>query len=155
MLLITSTSSKQSSFMPALNCVPPSDKWSGKQRWISWAYFPKVVRTNVIVRPVIIATSSTSLFEQVWHKIFLGDSVRQSALAQKIQLGSPDCFSSWEAGVWGWDKKKSTYKPRQLYIHAFQILQLRFNPNPQVVTITQTGLYHCLQSGLVHSRLEC
>ena len=29
-------------------------KWSGEQSQISWAYFPKVVKTNEIVRSVII-----------------------------------------------------------------------------------------------------
>jgi len=30
--------------------------------------------------------------------------LQKHALAQEIKLGSPDHFSSWEGGVWGWDK---------------------------------------------------
>ena len=62
---------------------PPSMKWSGEQSQISRAYFPKVVKTNEIVRSVIISgmysISLTTLsllkhlylsFEWIWHKIF-------------------------------------------------------------------------------------
>ena len=33
---------------------PPGEKRSGEQSQISWAYYPKVVMTNEIVRSVII-----------------------------------------------------------------------------------------------------
>ena len=33
---------------------PPNKKWSGEQSQISWAYYRKVVRTNEIVRSLII-----------------------------------------------------------------------------------------------------
>ena len=33
--------------------VPPGEKQSGEQSWISWAYSPKVVRTNKIARSVL------------------------------------------------------------------------------------------------------
>ena len=32
----------------SLSFVPPGEKWSGERSQISWAYFPKVVRTNEI-----------------------------------------------------------------------------------------------------------
>ena len=35
-------------------CTPPGEKRSGKQSQISWAYYPKAVRTNEIARSVII-----------------------------------------------------------------------------------------------------
>ena len=28
---------------------------------------------------------------------------QKCVLAQEIRLGSPDCFSLWEGGVWGWN----------------------------------------------------
>ena len=34
--------------------VPPGKKQSGEQSQISWAYYPRVVRTNEIARSVII-----------------------------------------------------------------------------------------------------
>ena len=38
----------------SLSFVPPDEKQSGEQSQISWAYFPKVVRTNEIARLVIL-----------------------------------------------------------------------------------------------------
>ena len=35
-------------------CVPPGEKRSGERSRISWAYYPKAVRTNEIARSVII-----------------------------------------------------------------------------------------------------
>ena len=35
-------------------CAPPGKKWSGEWSWISRVYSPKVVKTNEIVRSVII-----------------------------------------------------------------------------------------------------
>ena len=35
-------------------CTPPGEKRSGERSRISWAYYPKVVRTNKIARSVII-----------------------------------------------------------------------------------------------------
>ena len=43
----------QASFVPRLH-TPPGEKRSGEQSRISWAYSPKVVRTNEIARSVII-----------------------------------------------------------------------------------------------------
>ena len=34
---------------------------------------------------------------------------QKGALAQEIRIGSPDCFSSWEGGVWGRDYWKGTH----------------------------------------------
>ena len=60
--------------------VPLGEKWSGEQSQISWAYTPKVVRTNEIVRLAYIALFFTTVnlffigtrtfFEQVWFKMF-------------------------------------------------------------------------------------
>ena len=41
------------SLVPHL-CALPSEKWSGEQSRISWAYFPKEVNTNEIARLVIL-----------------------------------------------------------------------------------------------------
>ena len=43
----------ESSLVPSPH-VPPGEKRSGEQSQISWAYYPKVVRTNEIARSVII-----------------------------------------------------------------------------------------------------
>jgi len=29
---------------------------------------------------------------------------QEHVLAQEIRLGSPECFSSWVCGVWGWNQ---------------------------------------------------
>ena len=62
----------------------------------SWAYSPKVVRTNEIVRSVIIMlyfpynnffylySSIRTFFEQVYRKTLLGDTVPKCALVQEI-----------------------------------------------------------------------
>ena len=62
---------------------PPSEKQSGEQSWISWACYQNVVRTDEIVRLVIICTCISLLeypylFEWVCCKMFwtlLGDTV--------------------------------------------------------------------------------
>ena len=89
---------------------PPSKKSSGERSP------KKLVGTNEIARLVIITkyfpSKNKSLleypypFEQVWRKMLwtlLGDTVAKCARTQEIQLGSPDCFSSREGGVWGRD----------------------------------------------------
>ena len=48
---------KEGSFMPTPS-VLPSEKRSGEQSQISWDYYPKVIRTNEIVRSVIITSTS-------------------------------------------------------------------------------------------------
>ena len=62
---------------------PPGEKWSGEGSRISWAYYPKAVRTNQIARSVIITytalttvkichlhSSVRPFFERVVRKIF-------------------------------------------------------------------------------------
>ena len=63
-------------------CAPPGEKPSGEQSRISWAYYPKAVRTNEIARSVIIRStalttvkichlhSSVRPNEWVVHKMF-------------------------------------------------------------------------------------
>ena len=61
----------------------PSEKQSGEQSQIFWAYYPKAVRTNEIVRSVIITQHFPCsnkiysspfkypyFFEQVFRKVF-------------------------------------------------------------------------------------
>ena len=68
------------SLMPSLHA-PPGKKQSGERNQISWAYCPKVVRTNTIARSVIkteqfpynnkffyLYSSIHTIFEQVWRK---------------------------------------------------------------------------------------
>ena len=69
------------SLMPSLHA-PPGKKQSGEQSQISWAYSPKVVRTNAIARLVIkteqfphnnkfffyLYSSVHTIFEQVGRK---------------------------------------------------------------------------------------
>ena len=50
------------SLVPLLH-VPPSKKRSGEQSRISWAYSPKVVKTNEIARLVIITYICSSPFD--------------------------------------------------------------------------------------------
>ena len=45
------------SLMPSLHAAPTGEKQSDAQTRISWAYFPKVVRTNKVVKSVIIEVS--------------------------------------------------------------------------------------------------
>ena len=97
--------------------MPPGEKWSSKQTQISWAYYPKMIRTNEIGRSVIITQHfpynskiCSSLFEYLYY--FWADCPQnvlniarlhchKRVLAQEIQLDSPDYFSLWEGGVWG------------------------------------------------------
>ena len=97
--------------------MPPGEKRSCKQTQISWAYYPKVIRTNEFGRSVIITQHfpynskiCSSLFEYLYY--FWADCPQnvlniarlhchKRVLAQEIQLDSPDYFSLWEGGVWG------------------------------------------------------
>ena len=96
--------------------MPPGKKpkQSGE---ISWACFPKVVRTNEIARLVIITYialhyNSKILYHYLSIRAFLSGFgvkcfercwltlLQKCALAQEIKLGSDDLFSSCEGGVW-------------------------------------------------------
>ena len=35
-------------------CMPPDEKQSGERSWISWAYFQNMIRTDEVVRLLII-----------------------------------------------------------------------------------------------------
>ena len=48
-------------------CAPPGEKRSGERSRISWAYYPKVVRTNEIARSVIIMFTSLTTAKFVHH----------------------------------------------------------------------------------------
>ena len=79
---------------------PPSEKQSGEWSWISWAYSPKVVRTNEITRLVIIMyhlpynnkylyLSIRTFLERVWHKMFwalLGYTVASACKPKKFDF---------------------------------------------------------------------
>ena len=46
-------------------CAPPSEKRSGEQSQISWAYYSKVVMTNETARVIIITYTSLTAVEFV------------------------------------------------------------------------------------------
>ena len=67
--------------------------------WInSWAYFQKITRANEIVKSVIPWNSQISnlYLSRFGKECFGWDYWKKYALAQEIQLGSPDHCSSWK-----------------------------------------------------------
>ena len=105
-------------------CAAPAERQSGEQRQISWAYSPKVVRTNEIARLAIITkhfpynsktfclySSIRTFFEQVWYKMFwtlLGDTVAKVCASPRNSTWSTRPFLLRRG--WGlWTRLYQTY----------------------------------------------
>ena len=99
------------SLMPSLRA-PPGEKGSGERSRISWAYSQKVVMTNEIKRSVFITLhfpyngkvfkiylSIRTLFEQVWRKTLLGNTVAKVCASPR----NSTWFTRLFLLVRGWD----------------------------------------------------
>ena len=102
------------SLVPTLRTPPGETVWWTKSNFLG--LFPKMaedqwdckIANYYVVLPLqlqnlFISIRVSILFWAGFPQSILSVARLHCALAQQIQLGPPDCFSSWEGGVWGRD----------------------------------------------------
>ena len=84
-------------------CASRRENGSGERSGISWAHYPEVVKTNEIVRLLLICSTSlqqenlfTSIVYLYSYFFWSGFSVLNVGSTVAIRIGSPDRFSSCE-----------------------------------------------------------